>query len=347
MRKTERIVYLHGIHSGGGLTLLEDVVRLAGADDRYCFVFDARVRPLLCLENIKNKVFFSAGPIGRYQSELFVWKKANKNTTILSMNSIPFLLPISGRQIVFFQNVNLLVSEQFLARGYRIRQIMFRFCAKRVAKFIVQTQSVKKMLVKKTKQPIEVCSFLDEKILSSCEAISVHRKSKEGSNVFVYIADAARHKNHMVLMQAWQLLYQNFPDFKGQLIITVSEEVDNLWSTIKKTIDVEALSVSNCGTVSRETVFSLYQQANALIYPSLGESFGLPLVEASLCGCDIIAAERDYVRDVCEPVETFDPTSSVSLARSIARYVGYSWPSAMRRSSTKSFLEKCFLSEEG
>jgi glycosyltransferase involved in cell wall biosynthesis len=66
----------------------------------------------------------------------------------------------------------------------------------------------------------------------------------------------------------------------------------------------------------------LYAQSSVLIYPSLFESFGLPLLEARQVGLPIIAAERDYVRDVVEPVESFDPESSSSIARAVLRHRG-------------------------
>jgi glycosyltransferase involved in cell wall biosynthesis len=59
-----------------------------------------------------------------------------------------------------------------------------------------------------------------------------------------------------------------------------------------------------------------------LIYPSLFESFGLPLLEARQAGLPIIAAELDYVRDIVEPVVSFDPESALSIARAVMRYQG-------------------------
>ena len=36
----------------------------------------------------------------------------------------------------------------------------------------------------------------------------------------------------------------------------------------------------------------------------------------------MLAAELDYVRDILDPVETFDPNSPVSIARAVKRYLG-------------------------
>ena len=48
----------------------------------------------------------------------------------------------------------------------------------------------------------------------------------------------------------------------------------------------------------------------------------LPLLEAARAGVRIVASERDCVRDVCRPHETFDPESPVSIARAVARVMG-------------------------
>lgn len=67
---------------------------------------------------------------------------------------------------------------------------------------------------------------------------------------------------------------------------------------------------------------AVYSCARALIFPSFAESFGLPLLKAQSVGLPILAPELDYVRDVCEPVETFDPQSARSIARAVSRFVG-------------------------
>jgi glycosyltransferase involved in cell wall biosynthesis len=84
----------------------------------------------------------------------------------------------------------------------------------------------------------------------------------------------------------------------------------------------EGLRVVNHGVVTATRMAELYAASSALIYPSFFESFGLPLLEASAAGLPIVAAERDYVRDVVEPAETFDPTSAVSIARAVRRHLG-------------------------
>ena len=73
------------------------------------------------------------------------------------------------------------------------------------------------------------------------------------------------------------------------------------------------------------------------IFPSHMESFGLPLLEPQSMGLPIIASERDFVRDVVVPVETFDPDSSISIFRAVRRFLSVSEP-PMRPLKPSDFL---------
>lgn len=82
------------------------------------------------------------------------------------------------------------------------------------------------------------------------------------------------------------------------------------------------LDIKNLGILNSEQICELYGSAKAMVYPSCFESFGLPLIEAAYFNLPILAPELDYVRDVCIPVETFDPNSAVSISRAVRRFLG-------------------------
>jgi glycosyltransferase involved in cell wall biosynthesis len=52
------------------------------------------------------------------------------------------------------------------------------------------------------------------------------------------------------------------------------------------------------GSVEDEDVVALYRSATALIFPSLFEGFGLPIVEAMACGCPVITSTRGSLAEI-------------------------------------------------
>ena len=63
---------------------------------------------------------------------------------------------------------------------------------------------------------------------------------------------------------------------------------------------------------------SLYREAFALVFPSLYEGFGIPLLEAMACGCPVISSNTSSMPEVCgnaalyfNPLDKFSLTSSI------------------------------------
>jgi glycosyltransferase involved in cell wall biosynthesis len=96
----------------------------------------------------------------------------------------------------------------------------------------------------------------------------------------------------------------------------------DLWRWIREQKNRYNLKIENVGEMPADSIRGIYANARALIYPSLVESFGLPLIEARKIGLAILSSELDYVRDVVDPEESFDPNSSISIARAVKRYLG-------------------------
>jgi glycosyltransferase involved in cell wall biosynthesis len=64
---------------------------------------------------------------------------------------------------------------------------------------------------------------------------------------------------------------------------------------------------------------ALYQAAEAMVYPSLFEGFGLPPIEAMACGCPVICSTRGALGEVVGDAATIiDPESESDIARALA-----------------------------
>jgi glycosyltransferase involved in cell wall biosynthesis len=77
-----------------------------------------------------------------------------------------------------------------------------------------------------------------------------------------------------------------------------------------------------------EVLKTVYRGAEALVYPSLYEGFGLPPLEAMSADCPVVSSRTSSLPEVCgDAAEYFDPYQPQSIADSIERAVA----SASRR----------------
>ena len=144
--------------------------------------------------------------------------------------------------------------------------------------------------------------------------------SKRNSSFFC-VSSGDPHKNIKNLILAWVILSKeaHYPT----LYLTLSKTIyPKLVGWLEEMVIRYELKIQNFGVIDSVKVSEIYQSGSALIFPSFSESLGLPLIEAREAGVDIIAPELDYVRDVVEPVQTFDPNSPVSISRAVKRYLG-------------------------
>ena len=135
------------------------------------------------------------------------------------------------------------------------------------------------------------------------------------NNSFLYVCNSSKHKNHQRLMDAF-IKSSNKIHTKLHLKLTLSDD-DFKKSEYNRTNIPDNLLIQNIGIVSKEKLSNLYLESKFLIFPSLNESLGLPLIEAVNRGCFIIASDKEYVKEVVNPSIVFNPYSSDSISEAI------------------------------
>ncbi|GAC1333801.1 MAG: glycosyltransferase family 1 protein [Candidatus Dormibacteria bacterium] len=81
----------------------------------------------------------------------------------------------------------------------------------------------------------------------------------------------------------------------------------------------DPLPVVRCGRVSDADLAALYSGAELLLYASLKEGFGLPLLEAMACGCPVVTSSGTVLEEVAGgAAELADPASVTAIARACA-----------------------------
>jgi glycosyltransferase involved in cell wall biosynthesis len=75
---------------------------------------------------------------------------------------------------------------------------------------------------------------------------------------------------------------------------------------------------------SNEDLRSLYSGAAALLFPSLHEGFGWPLIEAQSCGCPVITSNRPPMMEVAANAALYiDPENESEAAALVVANLDY------------------------
>lgn len=319
------LLHAPNVHQGGGRILLSSLLRCAADSFGILAILDSRFEPPSELSS--QQVVMQVPPTlwGRLLGEKKLKSLATAEMTILCFGNLPPLLNCRGRTLLFLQNRYLTGGLDASGFSWRTRlrilaeRSWLRFRIGNVDEVIVQSNSMARDVERAFGVCAKVLSFVPMPLTLETSASS--GVSTEPARFdFLYVASGEPHKNHDRLLEAWRLLAEE--GVKPTLGLTLDPVLfSDLVARIERSKNVSGLHIENIGKVSNQATQALYRSARAMIYPSLGESLGLPLLEARESGLPIIAAEKDYVRDLIDPVETFDPYSAVSIARAVKRFL--------------------------
>jgi len=122
--------------------------------------------------------------------------------------------------------------------------------------------------------------------------------------IILYPARPWPHKNHTRLLEAFARLRETRPQLR---LVLTGGGLDRLEPLPE--------GVENLGSVPAEHLASLYRRAACLVYPSLYEGFGLPVLEAMACGCPVAASNAGAIPEVAgEAAVLFDATDVDAMA---------------------------------
>jgi glycosyltransferase involved in cell wall biosynthesis len=130
---------------------------------------------------------------------------------------------------------------------------------------------------------------------------------------FFYPASTWPHKNHVRLLEAFQLVHREHPDFALVLTGMAMQDSEGLAQLITR-LGLDG-AVHMLGYLPYEQLPGVYRAAYALVFPSLFEGFGIPLCEAMAAGCPVVASRTTSIPEVAGPGALyFDPEDTRSIA---------------------------------
>ena len=139
---------------------------------------------------------------------------------------------------------------------------------------------------------------------------------------FFYPANFWPHKNHETLIDAYRIYHDTAGASAWPLVFT--GHADARMETLKELVTRSGLSgqVIFLGHLEDAQFAAVWRAAGALVYPSLHEGFGIPLLEAMAFGCPIVASDTTSLPEVggdaCIYVDPRDARALAAALRQIA-----------------------------
>ncbi|MFC0475738.1 glycosyltransferase [Robertmurraya beringensis] len=177
-------------------------------------------------------------------------------------------------------------------------------------KVLVQTEWMKRACIRDT-------GISSEKVEVKFPEIKIEVKKTFEYNgasplVFFYPASAVEFKNHRLILEACRKLRKK----NYRVVLTLNGDENASIKEIYRIVKKENLPISFIGNLNRDEVFEYYTNS-VLIFPSYIETVGLPLLEAKLHNCFILASDCSFAHDMLDSYDMafyFNPFNPKELA---------------------------------
>lgn len=330
--KKNIILSAFNVHTGGGYVLIKDLLKSKSIKTK---LLDLRIKSKIS-SYLSGVLFVKKKIIDRVYKFHKLCFFSKKKDVILCFNGLPPLFKPKSKIILFIQTFYFFSKISFFntADTYynfkflvylriKFEKLWFRLGIKNADEIWVQTDTMKKRLINylndiktKKKYIIKIMPYVDNQIKNYIEKKS-HKLFLNTKKLFIYPADDSGHKNHIKLFLALNKIDRDF-----KLYLTLNhEKFMNLLSVTKLNNSTKA-KIINLGPITRKKLFNLYKnKVGTLIFPSVDESFGLPLVEAALFNRNILVSNKNYSNDILINAIKFNPHSITSIKTTIKKFL--------------------------
>lgn len=155
------------------------------------------------------------------------------------------------------------------------------------------------------------------------DAGRVREKYHLPEGFFFYPANNWPHKNHLLLLMGYYLYRKKCCNaIPLHLVLSGSglQNADGFKTFIAQNNLQNVVHILDY--IDREDIPSLYKNANSLVFPSMFEGFGIPLLESMAMECPIIASDMTSIPEVAgNAAYLFDPRNPQSICDAMCRIV--------------------------
>lgn len=328
--------------SGGSETYVRQLLRALGrvGENEYTVLVPARVKDAaegLPAVEVKEPPVGRRGPLRIATMALAARRTRAVTTHVAEFDVLHYPLTVPSPRtdaptvVTLHDTQHRDLPEFFGPARKSFRRIAYDRAAKAAAAVIVTSEFVRERAV----ELLELDSTRVHVVPHAIDHSVFSLGDEEPEPIVVYPARPWPHKNHTRLFEAFASLRVTRPQLRLVLTGGGLERLEPLPE-----------GVENLGSVPAEHLASLYRRAACLVFPSLYEGFGLPVLEAMACGCPVAASTAGAIPEVAgDAAVLFDPLDVDAIAAAmleadsrreelrqlgLARAARYTWDESAR-----------------
>jgi len=167
---------------------------------------------------------------------------------------------------------------------------------------------------------------VDEQMVSTCYSgvdRSVFRPRTRNrkclTRYVLHVGSDIPRKNTIRLLKAFAILAREFEDLH---LVKVGSDRQNRARMVELVAELGLNErVVFLENLSGDALAELYAGAECLVFPSLLEGFGFPVVEAMACGCPVVTSDRDPMRELVGCTQVLCDPESIDAILTACRRV--------------------------
>jgi|WetSurMetagenome_2_1015567.scaffolds.fasta_scaffold62545_3 glycosyltransferase involved in cell wall biosynthesis len=157
--------------------------------------------------------------------------------------------------------------------------------------------------------------------------------------VFISVGTIEPRKNYDFLIDTFEIIWKTCPNIRLAIIGKYGWRAEALRSRLLDNAEIYPNLIWFDDLTDTELEYA-YRKANSLVFPSLAEGFGLPIVEALSCGCQVLASDIEVfheiggkycayfsIEDYSELVELVNQITKFGCVPDIPHLSDFTWPS--------------------
>jgi glycosyltransferase involved in cell wall biosynthesis len=149
------------------------------------------------------------------------------------------------------------------------------------------------------------------------EGVAFRLGLKPGEHYLLNVGGNQWYKNRVGALHIFARLIER-EEFSATRLVMVGKQFTAAMADVIREKRLAGRVIEASG-VTNEELQALYGNALALLFPSLEEGFGWPILEAQACGCPVIASQRPPMTEVAGEAAIFiDPADPQAAAATIA-----------------------------